>query len=310
MSGWTDTDQTWNSLTSYQKAALMALMEADGRDPVAAKNALGAMVNRAAKTGEDIGRHVSQSIYQPTIESSQRARIPSLMQDPRFGELTAWGERRAKGLEPDPVGGATHFLAHEPVMERLRAQDPGKYRSWVNWTGYNRNGGQYENVTTRDPSHAFLALDGGYSVPSVWSTPQQTPSGVTTTTGPVGVAAQGVPDSDPPAGRVAQFAPPMGLGRPPEQNDTRPAVAQAPAVAESATMPSATLPLMRSATRPVGVMARQGAEGADDEERPDPSKPRKSVLGAAAKFGAPWSERNGVSGVTWRDGTWQGFGGR
>ena len=142
----------------------MALMEADGMDPIAARNALAAMINRSQKTGEDLGTHVSKAIYQPTIEPSQQARLERILKSPQYGDLTTWAERRAQGLEADPVGGATHLLAHEPVMERLRAQNPQKYRSWVNWTGYNAGGGKYSNPdgspVFRDASHAFLAPEG------------------------------------------------------------------------------------------------------------------------------------------------------
>lgn len=165
---WTQFDPRWQTLNPYQRAALMSMMEADGRDLDAARNALGAMVNRAAKSGEDIGAHVSKPIYQPTIEPSQQARIDSLMRDPRFSELTGWAERRSMGLEPDPVGGATHFLAPERTMLSLEAREPNKYKNWgprgANWTGYDPSTGQYRGVITRDTSHAFLAPDGAYSV--------------------------------------------------------------------------------------------------------------------------------------------------
>lgn len=175
---WTATDPRWQALSPYQKAAAMALMEANGADPNQARNALGAMINRAGKSGEDLGNHVSGRIYQPTFEPTQQARLDRILKMPAFGELSQWAERRAQGYEPDPVDGATHFLAHEPVMERLRAQNPNKYRSWVNWTGYDANGGQYANVTTRDPSHAFLAPEGRYSVPLAQIDPEDfTPAG-------------------------------------------------------------------------------------------------------------------------------------
>lgn len=163
--GWAASDVRWQQLDPYQKAAAMALMEADRADPNDAKNALGAMINRAAKNGEDLGAHVSQKIYQPTIEPAQQQRLGSILGSAKFEQLTEWARRRASGQEADPVNGATHFLAHEPTMEALRAREPGKYRSWVQWTGYDANGGQYANVTHRDRSHAFLAPEGRFESP-------------------------------------------------------------------------------------------------------------------------------------------------
>jgi hypothetical protein len=127
------------------------------------------MINRAAKEGVDLGEHVSGRIYQPSIEPSQQARLDQILRSEHFPELTSWTERRVQGLEEDPVKGATHFLASEPVMEKLRAQNPGKYKSWVNWSGYNRGGGQYTNPdgtpVIRDADHAFLAPEGAFSAP-------------------------------------------------------------------------------------------------------------------------------------------------
>lgn len=158
--GWAATNSTFRGLDGYQKAALVALMEADGADGDDARNALGAMINRAAKGGEDLGAHVSQKIYQPTIEPAQEKRIARLMASPQFGELTEWAKRRASGQEPDPVNGATHFLAPERTMLALEAREPQKYRSWRKWTGYDEASGGYRGVITRDKSHAFLAPDG------------------------------------------------------------------------------------------------------------------------------------------------------
>lgn len=163
-------DPQWKALNRYEKAAAMALLEADsanGRpDPGSAKNVLGAMINRADKEGTDLGAHVSKSIYQPMIEPAQRARLPKVLELPEFKTLTTMAEKRHSGELQDWVGGATHFLAHEPVMERLQAQDPQKYKSWVKWTGYEKNG-QYANPdgspVMRDRSHAFLAPEGAHS---------------------------------------------------------------------------------------------------------------------------------------------------
>lgn len=153
----------------------MALMEADGARVDDARNALGAMINRAAKTGEDLAAHVSRRIYQPTIEPAQQSRLGRVLSNPAHAELTTWAQRRAQGLEPDPVKGATHFLAHPQVMERLsggvRPDGRGgyvgnsrKYHSWPQWTGYNPSTREYRNQTTTDRSHAFLAPEGLHSV--------------------------------------------------------------------------------------------------------------------------------------------------
>lgn len=156
--GWARTNETWKGLTATQKAAAMALMEADKADIDDARNALGAMINRAGKSGEDLGAHVSRSIYQPTIEPAQEGRLNRILQSPQFAELTAWADRRVKGEEADPVAGATHFLAPERTMLALESQNPSKYRSWRQWTGF--DGREYRGVTMRDKSHAFLAPEG------------------------------------------------------------------------------------------------------------------------------------------------------
>jgi hypothetical protein len=169
LSPWTMTDETWNSLDAYQKAAAMALMEADGRNFNDARNAAGAMVNRAAKSGADLGSHVSGAIYQPTIEQSQQQRLPSILKSPEFGQLTQWVKARSAGDEPDPVAGATHFLAKPQVMLSLESRQPDKYKNWgprgENWTGYDPKTGQYANQTIEDGSHAFLAPEGKFSAP-------------------------------------------------------------------------------------------------------------------------------------------------
>jgi hypothetical protein len=73
-------------------------------------------------------------------------------------------ERYDQGLEDDPTGGATHFLAHPKVMLALEAKNPRKYRSWRSWTRFDPATGDYGNVTFRDRSHSFLAPEGRYSV--------------------------------------------------------------------------------------------------------------------------------------------------
>lgn len=168
-STWTTQDPTWLSLGDHERAAAMSLMEADkGKDWLGnATNVLGAIHNRSTAEKVPLGQHVSKPIYQPTIEPAQRMRLGAILQSPEYNQMVAWSKARASGEIADPVGGATHFLAHEPVMERLRSQDPGKYKSWVNWTGYNQGGGKYQNVTARDQSHAFLTPVGSAPVVSV-----------------------------------------------------------------------------------------------------------------------------------------------
>lgn len=166
---WTSSNPTWQALDPYQKAAAMALMEADGANPDHAKNALGAILNRSAKSGEPLDRHVARAIYQPTIEPAQERRLNSILKNPAHAELTGWAERRSQGLEEDNVAGATHFLAKPSVMLALEAREPGKYKNWgprgANWTGYDEKTGQYRNQTFADGSHAFLAPEGPHSIP-------------------------------------------------------------------------------------------------------------------------------------------------
>lgn len=169
--GYWGKDPAWRQLSSYEKAAAMALLEADatgGRpDFSSARNVLGAMINRADKMGEDLGDHVSKKIYQPTIEPAQYRRLQTIVQAPEFERLTRLAEARDTGQVDDWVDGATHFLAHEPVMEGLREEDPRKYKSWVGWTGYDKGGGKYSNPdgspVMRDRSHAFLAPEGRHT---------------------------------------------------------------------------------------------------------------------------------------------------
>lgn len=157
----------WQRLSSREKAAAMALLEADqvgGKiDTDSARNALGAMINRASRDGVDIGDHVSGKIYQPTIEPAQFARLPRLIGSPEHQQLMALYDGRVAGREPDWVQGATHFLAPERTMLALEAREPNKYRSWRQWTGYDDAAGEYRGVTLRDRSHAFLAPEGAHS---------------------------------------------------------------------------------------------------------------------------------------------------
>lgn len=174
--GWTASDPRWNSLNQFEKAAVMALMEADDGRMEDAKNALAAMINRAAKNEEDLGIHVSRAIYQPTFEKNQHARLNSILRSPKFHELVQWGLQRAAGEVPDPVNGATHFLAHESAMLAREAENPNKYRSWRGWSGYDKNTKQYRNVIHRDRSHAFVAPDGALSWSGPPSIQQPTPN--------------------------------------------------------------------------------------------------------------------------------------
>lgn len=145
----------------------MALLEADqvgGKvDVESARNALGAMINRAARDGVDIGQHVSGKIYQPTIEPAQFARLSRVVGSPEHQQLMALYDGRVSGKEPDWVQGATHFLAPERAMLALEAGNPSKYRSWRQWTKYDDATGEYAGVTLRDKSHAFLAPEGAHS---------------------------------------------------------------------------------------------------------------------------------------------------
>lgn len=179
---WTATDPRWAALTPYQRAAAMALLEADGANPADARNALGAMINRAQREGQDLGVHVGRPIYQPAIEPAQQARLDRVLRHPEFGNLSTWAERRAQGHEDDPVQGATHFLAPEKTMLALEAREPQKYKSWRTWTNFDPESSSYRGVIMRDGSHAFLSPD-GTAVQPTRAAPAATgdPSAVVTT---------------------------------------------------------------------------------------------------------------------------------
>lgn len=165
MSGsWTKTNKTWLSLDRHQRAAAMALLEADGANPAHAQNALATMVNRAQKAGADLGELVGSRAYQPSFEPSQEARLDSILKHPAFPGLTSWAQRYDAGDEDDPTGGATHYLVRPGVMLALEAKQPRKYRSWRGWTGYDPATGTYRNETMVDGSHHFLAPEGKHSV--------------------------------------------------------------------------------------------------------------------------------------------------
>jgi hypothetical protein len=161
---WTKTNPTWRQLEDHQRAAAMALMEADGMDINDARNALAAMHNRANKDGLKLGEHVSTRAYQPTFEPAQERRLGAIIKSKQFQELVAWSQRYSAGQEKDPVQGATHFLAKPGVMLALEAREPNKYRSWRSWTGFDQTSGTYKNQTITDKSHAFLAPMGRWTL--------------------------------------------------------------------------------------------------------------------------------------------------
>lgn len=203
MKTWTSSDPRWQALSQTERAAAMALMEANARNPDDAKHVLGAIINRSQKTGDPLGDHVSKPIYQPTIEPSQQARLDGILRDPNFQTLKAWAERRLAGQEPDPVQGATHFLAPESTMLALERKDPNKYKNWgprgANWTGYDPATGSYKGVVMRDGSHAFLAPDGSYNAPraqpSINGGYGVSPTGAAGVSGPIQTANPTSPDT-------------------------------------------------------------------------------------------------------------------
>lgn len=164
MDTWTSGNPLWAMMDPYQRAAAMAIMEA-GKDTSGAVNVLGAMVNRARKENQDLGQHVSRSIYQPAIEPSQEARLSGILKDPRFGVLSDQAKLYWSG-EQDVPHSATHFLAKPDVMVRLTQQDPQKYRTWPQWTGYDPSTNTYRNQVFADNSHSFINPNGGSSASS------------------------------------------------------------------------------------------------------------------------------------------------
>ena len=173
-------DPLWQRLTGPQRAAAMALLEArvgtGGIDVGNARNALGAIINRAEDEGQSLSAHASRSIYQPIIEDAQRARLPQILNSPEFKELSELAQRRARGEVQDWVGGADHYLAPPPTMVGLYEKDPDKYHNWgpfknskgipgTNWSGYDPETGQYKDVVLKDNSHHFLNLIGDKAAP-------------------------------------------------------------------------------------------------------------------------------------------------
>lgn len=157
-------DPTWQNLNGPQRAAAMALLEADvgknGINANDAQNALGAIINRSEKENQPLDEHVSRTIYQPIIEDSQRQRLNQIVNSPEFGVLSRVAADRVAGKIPDWVNGADHYLAPPNTMLALEAKEPNKYKSWREWTGYDPNTGQYKNVVLSDNSHQFLNLYG------------------------------------------------------------------------------------------------------------------------------------------------------
>ncbi len=157
-------DPVWQSLSGPQRAAAMALLEAEtgpnGININDAHNALGAIINRSEKENQPLEQHISRSIYQPIIEDSQRQRLNQVLSSPEFNMLSQIATERSAGRIPDWVGGADHYLAPPSTMLALEAKEPNKYRSWRDWTGFDPNTGQYKNVVLSDNSHQFLNLYG------------------------------------------------------------------------------------------------------------------------------------------------------
>lgn len=158
METWTTSDPLWLGMNQYQRAAAMALLEA-GKSLPAAKNVLGAMINRATASGADLGEQVGRKIYQPSIEPMQQRRLRDVVRSPLFQELTRTAENFWTGREEIPHR-ATHFLVPENVMSKLEAKNPKKYKTWRTWTGYDDKTQQYtNNVQFRDDRHVFLSPD-------------------------------------------------------------------------------------------------------------------------------------------------------
>ena len=220
----------------------MALLEADqvgGKvDVESARNALGAMINRAARDGVDIGQHVSGKIYQPTIEPAQFARLSRVVGSPEHQQLMALYDGRVSGKEPDWVQGATHFLAPERTMLSLEAANPSKNQSRRQWTKYDDATGEYAGVTLRDRSHAFLAPEGAHSAKFGNPAPEgpmpaMTEAAPRASGGMLGTLFSDVPEAPaaPTGGWLGQLA--GALDPPGEQ----PAPRQAPGQDDGVTMP-------------------------------------------------------------------------
>lgn len=212
-SGYWGNNPDWMALDDVTKAAVMAYLEADSKngkiDLGSASNALGAMINRADKEGVPLGQHVSQKIYQPTIEPAQYARVNKALQSEEVAQLKTLANERLSGQREDWVNGATHFLAPEKTMLALEAREPSKYKNWgprgQNWTGFGKDPdrpNEYAGVVMRDASHAFLAPSGAHS--AKFGQPQpQPPDGMDVATySPMPNSAGSIPTVNP--GMVAQ----------------------------------------------------------------------------------------------------------
>lgn len=115
--GYWGNDSYWRSLSGPERAAAMALLEADSHG--------GQIDMEAAKKRSERWSitHVSQRIYQPTIQDAQYQRLGRIIGSPEHKQLTELAQRRLWGEAGDWVNGATHFLAHERTMLGLEAQD-------------------------------------------------------------------------------------------------------------------------------------------------------------------------------------------
>lgn len=157
-------DPIWQSLSGPQRAAAMALLEAEtGRQGINignARNALGAIINRSIAENQPLEDHVSRKIYQPIIEDNQRARLQNILQMPEFAQFSDLASQRLTGAVPDWVNGADHYLAPPQTMLALEAKEPDKYKTWRKWSQFDPQTGQYGNVVATDNSHHFLKLLG------------------------------------------------------------------------------------------------------------------------------------------------------
>jgi hypothetical protein len=163
---WTRTHAGWQAQDEFGRAAIMSLMERRRNGThEEARNIAATMVNRSRAQRLPLGDMVGSTWYQPSIEPGRANQVSAILASPEFRETRDWIERYANGRENDPTGGATHFIVHERTMLGLEAGNPRLYRTWRTWTRFNAHGdGRYDNVTMRDPGHAFLAPQGRHSI--------------------------------------------------------------------------------------------------------------------------------------------------
>src|SRR5262245_59308048 len=183
---------TYNTLRPDQRAALVALMEADnGPDLMRdATNVIHATHNRAQMLGWPVGRVLSYrkpgapyGWYQPLWEPTQQARALSLMRRPEFGELTRISEARGRGEAESTVGDATHFVSKQ--IEDLARRQPLKYRTFREWA-------TPENFRpVADSSHLFYRVGG--PAPPITRPATLGDVGATPDTPPLPVGANPVP---------------------------------------------------------------------------------------------------------------------